>query len=212
MTNLPLRTLNNTANLSEYTQETISGYMPHSPPTSGPLPRYYELVTFKLHDAENPKNWPKAKKWWCTMCVAMTCFVVAFNSAVITADLGGVSAEFGVSEQVALLTITLFVVGFGVGPMAFAPLSEIFGRRPVYVVTLGLAVVVTIPGAVAPDIGTLLATRFLAGVAFSAPMSLVGGTLVDMWKNEERGVPMSAFSGAPFIGKSRLSHWCFMVC
>ncbi|KAH9861576.1 hypothetical protein J1614_011326 [Plenodomus biglobosus] len=201
MTNLPLRTLNNTANLSEYTQETISGYMPHSPPASDPLPRYeYELVTFKLHDAENPKNWTKAKKWWCTMCVAMTCFVVAFNSAVITADLGGVSAEFGVSEEVALLTITLFVVGFGVGPMAFAPLSEIFGRRPVYAVTLGLAVIFTIPGAVAPNIGTLLATRFLAGVAFSAPMSLVGGTLVDMWKNEERGVPMAAFSGAPFIG------------
>jgi multidrug resistance protein len=99
-----------------------------------------------------------------------------------------------------LTFVALFVIGFGIGPMAFAPLSEICGRRPIYAVTLAMAVLFTIPGAVAKNIETLLVTRFLAGIAFSAPMSLVGGTLVDLWKNEERGVPMAAFSAAPFIG------------
>jgi multidrug resistance protein len=198
--NLPLRMLSNDANLNEYTQETVDGQLRRTrTDATGHIERY-ELVTFKMDDPENPKNWSKAFKWWCTMCVAVTCFAVAFNSAVITADLEGVGAEFHVSEEVTLLTITLFVVGFGVGPMVFAPLSEIYGRRPVYGVTLALAVIFTIPGAVAQNIGTLLVTRFIAGVAFSAPMSLVGGTLVDLWKNEERGVPMAAFSAAPFIG------------
>jgi multidrug resistance protein len=199
--NLPLRSLSNEANLDEYTQETIDGQMLREVRTNatGRIERY-ELVTFKIDDPENPKNFSKARKWYYTMVVALTCFVVAFNSAVITADLEGVGETFHVSEEVTLLTITLFVIGFGVGPMAFAPLSEIFGRRPVYSVTLALAVLFTIPGAVAKNIGTLLVTRFLAGVAFAAPMSLVGGTLVDLWKNEERGVPMAAFSAAPFIG------------
>lgn len=31
-------------------------------------------------------------------------------------------------------------------------------------------------------------------------MTIIGGTLADMWKTEERGVPMAAFSAAPFIG------------
>jgi multidrug resistance protein len=84
--------------------------------------------------------------------------------------------------------------------MAFAPLSEIVGRRPIYASTLLLAVVFTIPGAVAKNIGTLLVTRTIAGIAFSAPMTLVGGTLADLWTTEERGVPMAAFSAAPFIG------------
>jgi hypothetical protein len=181
--NLPLRTLSNDANLDEYTQETISGQMLREVRSNVGKIERYELVTFKIDDPENPKNWSKPRKWYCTMIVAITCFVVAFNSAVITADLEGVSKEFNVSEEVSLLTITLFVVGFGVGPMAFAPLSEVFGRRPVYAVTLAFAVIFTIPGAVAKNIGTLLATRFIAGVAFSAPMSLVGGTLVDMWRN-----------------------------
>jgi multidrug resistance protein len=112
----------------------------------------------------------------------------------------GVAEEFNVSEEVALLTISLFVVGFGIGPMVFAPLSEIVGRRPIYASTLLLAVIFTIPGCVAQNIQTLLVTRALAGIAFSAPMTLVGGTLADMWRPEERGVPMAAFSAAPFIG------------
>jgi multidrug resistance protein len=199
--NLPYRTLSQNANLEEYTAETTNGQILREVRSNatGNIERY-ELITWKIDDPENPKNWSKAYKWWCTMCVALTCFVVAFNSAVITADIEGVAKEFHVSEEVALLTITLFVVGFGIGPMAFAPLSEIVGRRLIYASTLFLAVIFTIPGAVAKNIATLLVTRAIAGIAFSAPMTLVGGTLADLWKNEERGVPMAAFSAAPFIG------------
>lgn len=31
-------------------------------------------------------------------------------------------------------------------------------------------------------------------------MTIVGGSLADLWRNEERGVPMAAFSAAPFLG------------
>jgi multidrug resistance protein len=75
-----------------------------------------------------------------------------------------------------------------------------FGRKPVYVLTLALAVIFVIPCAVAKNIGTLLVCRFIDGIAFSAPMTLVGGTLADLWRSEERGVPMAAFSAAPFAG------------
>lgn len=89
----------------------------------------HRLVQFEEGDTSNPKNWSVAYKWYCTMVVAMTCFVVAFASSVVTADIVGITEEFNVSEEVALLSVSLFVVGFGVGPMAFAPLSEIYGRH-----------------------------------------------------------------------------------
>ena len=200
--NLPYRTLADNAIMREYTHETQTGIERVTTAKSG-RPEEYQLVTFKENDPENPKNFSKAYKWWCTMIVALTCFAVAFNSAVITADLVGVSEEFNVSEEVSLLTITLFVVGFGVGPMAFAPLSEIFGRRILYATTLLVAVIFIIPCAVADNIATLLVCRLIDGIAFSAPMTLVGGTLADLWRSEERGVPMAAFSAAPFIGPVR---------
>lgn len=196
--NLPYRTLSGDANLSEYTTETPSGQIPGPVEPDGE--RRYKLVTFVPNDPENPKNWSKAYKWYCTMVVAITCFVVAFSSSVVTADIAGVAKEFGVSDEVALLSISLFVVGFGVGPMIFAPLSEIYGRRIIYGTTLLVAVVFIIPGAVAKNIATLLVARAIDGIAFSAPMTLVGGTLADLWRSEERGIPMAAFSAAPFIG------------
>jgi multidrug resistance protein len=84
--------------------------------------------------------------------------------------------------------------------MMFAPLSEVLGRRIIYATTLLLAVIFIIPCAVATNIGTLIVCRCIDGIAFSAPMTLVGGTLADLWRTEERGVPMAAFSAAPFIG------------
>lgn len=83
--------------------------------------------------------------------------------------------------------------------MAFAPLSEVVGRRPIYASTLLIAVLFILPGALSKNIATLLVGRAIDGIAFSAPMTLVGGTLADLWKNEERGVPMAAFSAAPYV-------------
>lgn len=111
---MPSRTLSTDANLDEYRKETATGTILKSGVIDGHKGKW-KLVTFAIDDPENPKNWSKAKKWWCTLMIAMVCFTVAFCSAVVTADIEGVNETFGVSEEVSLLTITLFVVGFGIG-------------------------------------------------------------------------------------------------
>ncbi|RWA04796.1 hypothetical protein EKO27_g10308 [Xylaria grammica] len=196
--NLPNRILSNEANLAEYTVETRDGQIPGPVEPDGR--HRYRLVTFQPNDPENPKNWSKGFKWYITMVVAITCFVVAFASSIVTPDIDGVAEEFNVSNEVALLSITLFVVGFGVGPLAFAPLSEVYGRQVIYVSTLFVAVVFIIPCALAKNIATLLVGRAIDGIAFSAPITIIGGTLADLWRAEERGIPMAAFSAAPFVG------------
>jgi len=113
--NLPYRTFSNTADLNEFTVEKPSGEI------DGPLEsdgiKHWKLVTFTPNDPENPKNWSKGYKWYCTMVVAITCFVVAFASSVITSDIIGVQEQFNVSQEVALVSISVFVVGFGVGKL-----------------------------------------------------------------------------------------------
>lgn len=133
---LPYRTLTSHANLAEYTTTDPRGEIPGPPvPASSSssggtaVQEQYKLVTFRPNDPENPRNWSKLFRWYCTLVVALTCFVVALCSSIITADIAGVAREFDVSQEVALVTVSVFVVGFGIGPMAFAPLSEVFGRR-----------------------------------------------------------------------------------
>ena len=112
---LPYREVTNEANLEEYTRETREGQILKPVRTSTGETEDYKLVTFTEGDPANPKNWSKLYKWYITMVVAFTCFVVAFCSSVITADFPGVMEKFTVSREVAFLTITVFVVGFGVG-------------------------------------------------------------------------------------------------
>lgn len=113
---LPVREVNDTADLREYTTETRTGEIikPVKSNATGKI-EDWKMVTFTIDDPENPKNWSKAYKWYCTMVVAFTCFVVAFCSSVITADVEGPMKEFGVGREVSLLVITVFVIGFGLG-------------------------------------------------------------------------------------------------
>lgn len=113
---LPVRELNDGADLREYTTETRRGEIikPVKSNVTGQM-EDWKLVTFTIDDPENPKNWSKLYKWYCTMVVAFTCFVVAFASSVITADLEGPMKDFGVAREVSLVVVTVFVIGFGVG-------------------------------------------------------------------------------------------------
>ncbi|KAF5664593.1 multidrug resistance [Fusarium circinatum] len=159
-----------------------------------------KIVCFSANDATNPKNWSKARKWTVTLTLSWVCFAVAFASAVITPGIAGVVKRFDTSSEVALLTVTLFVYGFGIGPLVFSPLSELYGRRIIYVLTFGVAVIFIVPCAVAQNIETLLVCRAIDGIAMSVPVANIGGSLADMWRPEERGIPMTAFSAAPFLG------------
>lgn len=160
------------------------------------------LVVFTgPEDKGDPKNKSEALKWLYTVLLGIICFVVALGSAIVTGDLERPKEYFGVSEEVIILaSVTMFVLGFGLGPLVFAPLSEELGRKPIYVVTLFVAVIFIIPCALAKNIGTLIVCRLIDGVAFSAPMTLIGGSLADIWHVEKRGMAMAVFSMAPFIG------------
>lgn len=159
------------------------------------------LVEFVPNDKHDPLNTSKTWKWIYTGLLGLICFVVALGSAIVTGDLHRPQHYFGVSQTVIILaSVTMFVLGFGVGPMVFAPISEEIGRKPVYASSLLLGVIFIIPCGLAKNIGTLIICRLIDGIAFSAPMCLIGGSLADIWVGAERGIAFSVFSAAPFLG------------
>lgn len=159
------------------------------------------IVTFLDGDKENPKNFSLAWKWVYTMVLGFVCFVVALGSAIVTGDLEKPAAYFGVSNEVIILaSVTTFVLGFGLGPLVFAPISEEIGRKWVYATTLLFSLIFIIPCGLAKNIGTLLVCRLIDGIAFSAPMCLIGGSLADLFEHGERGLAMAVFSAAPYLG------------
>lgn len=109
-------------------------------------------------------------------------------------------AHFGNSRIVSVLGLSTFVLGIAFGPMFFSPLSEFYGRRPIYLVSWTLYVIWIIPQAVARNVATIIVGRFLDGFAGSTFLAVSGGTVGDLFTKEELQYPMAIFSLSPFIG------------
>jgi DHA1 family multidrug resistance protein-like MFS transporter len=139
-------------------------------------------------DSENPQNWSTGKKVWVTFEICLLTFSVYIGSAIYTAGIEDVSAVFGVSRVAATLGLTLFVVGYGVGPMLWSPMSEVpqIGRGPIYIGTLALFVVLQVPTALATNFGMLLAFRFLTGFIGSPSLATGGASIGDMYSPAKR--------------------------
>lgn len=159
-----------------------------------------EFVTFTVGDPEHPYNWSRLYRWYITMVASSLVVCVAYGSSIVTGGLGLIEDKYHVSLEVAILTCSIMVCGFAVGPLLWSPLSEIIGRRPVYIISLALYVIFNIPCALAPNIGGLLVCRFLCGVFSSSGLSLAGGTIADIWSIEERGMAIAYFAAAPYCG------------
>lgn len=84
----------------------------------------------------------------------------------------------------------------------FSPLSEFYGRRPIYLVSSTCHLLFLIPQATAKDIVTLVVLRFLDGFSGSAFQAVSAGTVRDLFSNDELQAPMLLFSICPFIGPS----------
>lgn len=109
-------------------------------------------------------------------------------------------AEFGNSRIVSVLGLSTFVLGIALGPMVFSPLSEFYGRRPIYIVAWLMYIIWIIPQAVARNITTMIVGRFLDGFAGSTFLAVSGGTVGDLFVRSELQLPMAIFSVSPFMG------------
>ena len=102
--------------------------------------------------------------------------------------------------ELASFVVSVYVLGFAAGPLIFAPLSEIYGRHWIYLISLALFGVFVIACAVAPTLESLIAFRFLSGVFGASPLTNGAGTIADMIAQEKRGGAMAAFSIGPLLG------------
>lgn len=123
-----------------------------------------------------------------TFCICFLTFSVYIGSAIYSAGIVGVEESFGVSQVASTLGLTLFVLGYALGPMVWAPMSEIpqFGRNPIYIGTLALFVVLQVPTALSVNFGMLLAFRFLTGFVGSPSLATGGASIGDMYSPAKR--------------------------
>ncbi|KAL1633413.1 hypothetical protein SLS58_011104 [Diplodia intermedia] len=115
----------------------------------------------QLATAEDPLSWHPSKKWRCTIVIVAMTTTISFCSSIHTAVLADVAKSFSCSRTVATLGVSTFLLGFAAGPLIFGPLSEVWGRNPIYRAVLLFFVVFNVGCALAPNVASLLIFRQL---------------------------------------------------
>ncbi|KAL1845047.1 hypothetical protein VTK73DRAFT_1287 [Phialemonium thermophilum] len=160
-----------------------------------------QLVDFDgPDDPYRPLNWPTSKKIVTTMTYGFVTMSATWASSSYSSGTAQIAAHFGVSTEVATLGTTLFLLGFGVGPLLWAPLSEVYGRRLAVLAPMFVASCFSFASATSKDFQSLMITRFFGAFFASAPVTNTGGVLGDLYTPAWRGIAMAGYAMAVVSG------------
>jgi len=149
---------------------------------------------------DDPFKFSQRRKWTITVVMAFCTLTSTFCSSIFSSTIAVTAREFDTSETVMLLGVSLFVLGYALGPLFWGPLSEMVGRRiPIFSGFL-LFAIMQIPIALGHSLSGILICRLLAGCFGAAPIALVSAMYSDFWDPSNRGTAMALYSVAAYAG------------
>jgi MFS transporter, DHA1 family, multidrug resistance protein len=132
--------------------------------------------------------------------LAYTCLCSTFTSSIFSASTQTVAKVFGVSIEVAVLSTSLFVLGYAFGPLIWGPFSELQGRKlPITIAIFGFTLF-NFAVATADNLQTIMICRFFTGFFGSGPLAIVAAVFADMFDNTQRGTAIVVFAAMVFMG------------
>jgi len=152
-------------------------------------------------DPAMPLNFPQKRKWLLLGLIASITLISPLASSMFAPGVIFMDIEFhNTNTTISALSVSIFVLGYAVGPLFLSPLSEIYGRRPVLGCANAFFCVWQIGCALAPSLSTLIVFRFLAGIGGSGCLTIGGGVISDLFRREQRGMAMAIYGAGPLLG------------
>ncbi|ERF68096.1 hypothetical protein EPUS_06907 [Endocarpon pusillum Z07020] len=160
-----------------------------------PLPAYPNLVPFI-----SPFSWSSTRKTFILTLSSAVTMLAAYTAGAYSMPAEELRQKWNIGVVTFNTGITTWAVGFGAAPMFLAPLSEINGRRPVFVFSGCLMTIALLGCALTDSFAGMLIARFFTGVGSSTFATMVGGVVSDIYHTQDRNTPMAIYSGAALFG------------
>ena len=166
-------------------------------------------------DRENPQNWSRRKQIYHMFIPAALGFIryvrtafrqpgshscSSYGTSSYSPAIDAVAKEFNVSKELAILPLSLYVLGLGLGPLISGSISETFGRRIVYLTCMPICLLFALGAGFSKGIAALAVCRFLSATAGAAPLAIGAGTIADIFVPHRRAAAISLWVLAPFLG------------
>lgn len=137
-------------------------------------------------DPDLPLNWSVPKKIFIIFEIMLLTCITYMGSSIYTPGQEEIQEEFKVGHITATLNLSLYVLGYGLGPVIFSPLSEIakIGRQQIYIITLFFFTIFQIGCATVHNIGGLIVMRFITGILCSPSLATGGASISDLVSQE----------------------------
>ncbi|KAH7024621.1 major facilitator superfamily domain-containing protein [Microdochium trichocladiopsis] len=152
-------------------------------------------------DPEMPLNWPASRKWMQVAGIAAITLLTPFTSSALAPGISNMMRDLDVQDPVVgSLTVSIYLLGYVIGPLGLAPLAEMYGKKIVLDAANVSFCLWQIGCALSPNIASLIIFRFLAGVGGSGCLTLGGGFIGDMFPPEQRGTASGLWILGPVLG------------
>ncbi|KAI9687456.1 MAG: hypothetical protein M1822_002066 [Bathelium mastoideum] len=181
------------------------------------------LVPQPTDDADDPLNWPAWRKQMVLVQVSLISFLSLFSASLIVPTFVPLGKYLHKDLADVAYVVSIFTAITSISPLIWNPISNVYGRRPVYITNLAALVAFSAASAASRDYGTLLGMRALSGLLGTAALGLGPATVCDLFFEHERGrymgiYTLSFITGghiAPIIGgyieKGLTWRWCFYI-
>ncbi|KAI9933713.1 hypothetical protein ASPWEDRAFT_167985 [Aspergillus wentii DTO 134E9] len=160
----------------------------------------YIVLDFAEGDKENPFNWSHAYRAFISLLLCCMTLFIGLATTAYSSGLDKMTAEFGVSSELGQLGLFTFNFTCALAPLFLAPFCELAGRRIIYTGGYVCFALMFIGLSLGKNIATILVCRALLGLFGCIGTILVGGTFGDMYRPDERAIPMASFSFVAIFG------------
>lgn len=118
------------------------------------------------------------------------CFLLPMSSLAFLPAVPRIADDLHTSGEVINISAAVYCVGMAISPCVFSPCSDIYGRKPTFVICLGLFTICTILVAVLQDLAMFYVFRLLLGIFGTAFFTTSAHIVSDIYKPTERGTAM----------------------
>ena len=151
--------------------------------------------------AQKPKG-PGFAEFVCLIAIMMALNALAIDA--MLPALPAIGADLGVvNENTRQWVITAYLLGFGGAQLAYGPLSDRFGRKPILMMGIGIYVAFSIVAAFSHTFALLLLARVGMGIGVAATRVLAVSIVRDRYEGRTMARVMSlsflVFLGIPII-------------
>ncbi|ESK95602.1 vacuolar dha amino acid exporter [Moniliophthora roreri MCA 2997] len=151
---------------------------------------------------DDPRKWSNFRKNFVLLQVAFGSMIAGLSANIQNPSIEQMEADLNASSSQISLTIALFILFQGAMPLLWSAVSEVKGRKAVYVSSLSIFFAGSLVVATSKTIGLVIGFRCLQATGSSAVMAIGAATLADIFDPAERGTKMGIYYMAPLLGPS----------